>query len=173
MTDGKAVWFERYVAATSAAASRDPGAQIGGPLPCPCCGFPTLSERAAWEICRICWWEDDGQDDSSADQVWGGPSGKYSLSDARRNFADHQHMYDAGQGIDVVTSPSAARLSLLTYVASLGAGGATLDMAGLKTLLAKAATPMTASLLPKYSNPTSDADHPRIPRGSPMRFFHV
>ncbi|WP_442894120.1 CPCC family cysteine-rich protein [Bradyrhizobium sp. AZCC 1721] len=34
-------------------------------FPCPCCGFPTLSERSAWEICCVCWWEDDGQGDVS------------------------------------------------------------------------------------------------------------
>ena len=35
-------------------------------LPCPCCRFPTLSESNAFEICLICWWEDDGQDDRDA-----------------------------------------------------------------------------------------------------------
>lgn len=34
----------------------------------------------------MCFWEDDGQDDHDADQVRGGPNGKLSLAQARRNF---------------------------------------------------------------------------------------
>ncbi|MEK3797022.1 CPCC family cysteine-rich protein [Peribacillus sp. FSL H8-0477] len=36
---------------------------------CPCCGFPTLDERDAYEICVLCKWQDDGQDDLNADEV--------------------------------------------------------------------------------------------------------
>ncbi|WP_253907628.1 CPCC family cysteine-rich protein [Bacillus sp. WMMC1349] len=39
---------------------------------CPCCGFPTIEERRIFEICELCNWEDDGQDDPNADEVWGG-----------------------------------------------------------------------------------------------------
>jgi hypothetical protein len=53
---------------------------------CPCCGYSTLSSRAVFEICLLCNWEDDGQDDPFADEVWGGPNGDYSLSEARDNF---------------------------------------------------------------------------------------
>src|SRR4051794_6101928 len=53
---------------------------------CPCCGSKTLSQRSAYEICPTCSWEDDGQDDATADEIWGGPNGKLSLSAARRNF---------------------------------------------------------------------------------------
>src|SRR5579863_7304160 len=28
---------------------------------CPCCGYPTLTDRDAYEICCLCNWEDDGQ----------------------------------------------------------------------------------------------------------------
>ncbi|WP_422889924.1 CPCC family cysteine-rich protein [Nannocystis pusilla] len=28
---------------------------------CPTCGFPTLSERASYELCAVCLWEDDGE----------------------------------------------------------------------------------------------------------------
>ena len=41
-------------------------------LPCPCCGFVTLPERGADDICPVCFWEDDGQDDHDADEVRGG-----------------------------------------------------------------------------------------------------
>jgi hypothetical protein len=54
---------------------------------CPCCGSRTLTERGAFEMCPVCWWEDDGQDDNDADVVRGGPNGTLSLTDARRNYA--------------------------------------------------------------------------------------
>ena len=53
---------------------------------CPCCGYPTLGGRGVDEICELCWWEDDGQDDDEADEVAGGPNRGYSLNDARENF---------------------------------------------------------------------------------------
>ncbi|NKF22787.1 CPCC family cysteine-rich protein [Solimonas marina] len=56
------------------------------PLRCPCCGYKTLVERAGDEICPVCFWEDDGQDDADADEVWGGPNGNLSLSQARANY---------------------------------------------------------------------------------------
>lgn len=61
--------------------------------PCPCCGYPTLTELAAYEICVLCNWEDDGQDDESADEVWGGPNSDYSLSEAQKNFLKYRVMY--------------------------------------------------------------------------------
>ncbi|MFC9672663.1 CPCC family cysteine-rich protein [Streptomyces sp. NPDC056949] len=57
-----------------------------GPYRCPCCGFLTLDERGNFEICDVCFWEDDGQDDHDADRVRGGPHGRLSLTEARRNF---------------------------------------------------------------------------------------
>ncbi len=60
---------------------------------CPCCGYPTLEERRGWEICCLCNWEDDGQDDPHADKVWGGPNQDYSLTEARENFKKHYIMY--------------------------------------------------------------------------------
>lgn len=53
---------------------------------CPCCGFGSLDGIAEYDICPICFWEDDGQDDENADEIFGGPNGSYSLTDARRNF---------------------------------------------------------------------------------------
>ena len=94
---------------------------------CPCCGFRTLSERSSWEICNVCWWEDDGQDDPNADEVWGGPNARYSLSVARTNFFSHQHMYDQRKGISVVEQPSPERSSLLEYVRSVLSGQEDLD----------------------------------------------
>ncbi|MFF2364837.1 CPCC family cysteine-rich protein [Streptomyces sp. NPDC058122] len=57
-----------------------------GPHSCPCCGFLTLDERGSYQICPVCFWEDDGQDDQDADRVRGGPNGRLSLTEARRNF---------------------------------------------------------------------------------------
>ena len=57
-------------------------------LPCPCCGERTLSERAAFEICPVCSWEDDGQTERDADVVRGGPNGTLSLADARQLYAE-------------------------------------------------------------------------------------
>ncbi|MHA5051546.1 CPCC family cysteine-rich protein [Streptomyces sp. SD15] len=62
------------------------GSAEDGPYRCPCCGFITLTERAAFEICDVCYWEDDGQDERDADEVRGGPHHDLSLRQARRNF---------------------------------------------------------------------------------------
>ncbi|GAB7047872.1 hypothetical protein JCM9534A_29980 [Catenuloplanes indicus JCM 9534] len=59
----------------------------GGPYACPCCGYLTLGERGGFEICDVCFWEDDGQDAHDADEVRGGPNRALSLTDGRRNFA--------------------------------------------------------------------------------------
>lgn len=56
------------------------------PLRCPCCKCKTLSKRTAFEICDVCFWEDDGQDDGDADENRGGPNGSLSLTEARANY---------------------------------------------------------------------------------------
>jgi Cysteine-rich CPCC len=66
---------------------------------CPCCGKKTLRGRAGFEICPVCFWEDDGQDDHDASDVRGGPNADLSLSEARRNYAefgasDQRHLGD-------------------------------------------------------------------------------
>ncbi|EFL15913.1 CPCC family cysteine-rich protein [Streptomyces sp. C] len=55
---------------------------------CPCCFQPTLESSACFEICGECGWEDDGQGDEEADEVWGGPNGSQSLTDARREHRE-------------------------------------------------------------------------------------
>jgi len=52
---------------------------------CPCCGYATLEEANGYEICHICFWEDDGQDDPEADENCGGPN-NVSLTEGRMNY---------------------------------------------------------------------------------------
>lgn len=53
---------------------------------CPCCRHLTLGEGDAFEVCPVCFWENDGQNDADADDIRGGPNGGLSLAQARRNF---------------------------------------------------------------------------------------
>ena len=53
---------------------------------CPCCRSLTLHGRGGFEMCPVCWWEDDGQDDHDAPVVRGGPNGRISLAEARENY---------------------------------------------------------------------------------------
>lgn len=57
--------------------------------------MPTLEVRDAYEICPICFWEDDGQDTDDADDIRGGPNADYSLDEARSNFKVNHTMYRA------------------------------------------------------------------------------
>ena len=60
---------------------------------CPCYYMPTLDERASFDICTICFWEDDGQDTDDAGIIRGGPNHDYSLKEARENFVKYHTMY--------------------------------------------------------------------------------
>ncbi|MEU9530059.1 CPCC family cysteine-rich protein [Streptomyces sp. NPDC048210] len=57
-------------------------------IACPCCFQKTLEERANFEICTECGWEDDGQDDADAHIVRGGPNGRLSLRQARLKYLE-------------------------------------------------------------------------------------
>ncbi|SFR27110.1 Cysteine-rich CPCC [Lentzea waywayandensis] len=74
-------WFGSYISMKNVYGSAD-----GGPYTCSCCGHLTLTVRAAWEICRECGWEDDGQDDHDSSVVRGGPNGPVSLDDERAAY---------------------------------------------------------------------------------------
>lgn len=54
---------------------------------CPCCKYKTLRTRGEHEICMVCYWEDDGQDEHDAEIVRGGPNCEISLRQAQANFA--------------------------------------------------------------------------------------
>lgn len=54
---------------------------------CPCCGYHTLDSRppGSYELCPVCWWEDDGVQFADPDLTGGANSVR--LNQARRNFA--------------------------------------------------------------------------------------
>jgi len=51
---------------------------------CPCCDYFTLSLRGQYDICPVCFWEDNGIDIDHQDQVSG--SNHLPLCQARDNF---------------------------------------------------------------------------------------
>ncbi|WP_431109000.1 CPCC family cysteine-rich protein [Winogradskyella poriferorum] len=53
-------------------------------LQCPCCDYYTLSERGVYDICPICFWEDDGIDITELDKH-SGPN-HITLREGRFNF---------------------------------------------------------------------------------------
>ena len=53
---------------------------------CPCCGCRTLEAPAALGLCPVCWWEDDGQEDSDAADVRLTVNGQLSLAEARDSY---------------------------------------------------------------------------------------
>lgn len=51
---------------------------------CPCCGYKTIDQPNAYEICPICFWEDDCV--QLQDPLYEGGANTVSLYDAQRNF---------------------------------------------------------------------------------------
>ncbi len=91
---------------------------------CPCCGYMTLPERGHYDICDVCGWEDDGQDNDDADRVWGGPNSDLSLSKARANFVIHG-VDNPAYGPPKIADPAAqfARGRVFVLVEGVGADG--------------------------------------------------
>jgi hypothetical protein len=56
-------------------------------FPCPCCGYRTMSEQppGTFEICPVCYWEDDNV--QFDDPTLEGGANEESLDQARANFA--------------------------------------------------------------------------------------
>lgn len=54
---------------------------------CPCRGYRKLALPEALELCPVCWWEDDGQEDHDASEVRLIVNGNLSLEEARLHFA--------------------------------------------------------------------------------------
>lgn len=62
-----------------------PLAVIGNPKilsTCPCCSYKTILEKGNYEICPICFWEDDGSNDESRYSQ----ANHMTLQDAKDNF---------------------------------------------------------------------------------------
>ena len=53
---------------------------------CDCCGYDTISEHGEYEICPICYWEDDKYQVENPDS--NGGANQVSLIEARKNFAE-------------------------------------------------------------------------------------
>ncbi|PEJ52357.1 MULTISPECIES: CPCC family cysteine-rich protein [unclassified Bacillus (in: firmicutes)] len=58
--------------------------------PCPCCGNKTLEEeeRESYEICQVCFWEDDIV--QNEDEEYEGGANKLSLKQAKENFKKYR-----------------------------------------------------------------------------------
>lgn len=53
---------------------------------CPCCGCRTLAAPESLQLCPVCWWEDDGQEDADAAEVRLTVNGALSLHEARTHY---------------------------------------------------------------------------------------
>ena len=49
---------------------------------CPCCGYKTLDERGSFDICDVCFWEDDGIEELDKES---GPN-RMTLREGKENF---------------------------------------------------------------------------------------
>lgn len=75
--------------ATGAASGNDSAMDVTGAgmrFRCPCCGFYTLPEPAggSYNICPVCWWEDDPV--QMDDEDFEGGANKVSLRQAKKNY---------------------------------------------------------------------------------------
>lgn len=52
--------------------------------PCPCCGCFTLHEQGQYDICPVCFWEDDPF--QLKDERLDGGANKVCLEEARKNY---------------------------------------------------------------------------------------
>jgi len=95
---------------------------------CPCCFMPTLDSRADYDICTICFWEDDGQDTDDAADIRGGPNGNYSLSEARENFEKYHTMYRPSDSVHFERETSANEYKVKLYQAFCKAIKSTSDI---------------------------------------------
>jgi Cysteine-rich CPCC len=84
-------FFEVYSPGLTAHAGSEQSNEVR--YACPCCGYPTLESLSEFEICYLCSWEDDGQNNADADLVRGGPNQSFSLVEARENFERYQVKY--------------------------------------------------------------------------------
>lgn len=85
---GETAWRSAWLWSEMPDSEAFPETADGSRYHCPCCRCLTLPARADYDICPICFWEDDGQDDPNAGTVHGGPNGTLSLTVARANYRE-------------------------------------------------------------------------------------
>jgi hypothetical protein len=68
---------------------------------CPCCGYRTLPERGAYDLCPVCWWEDD-RAETDAESL-DGPNGT-TLAEGQRLYA--RYGASALHGVHKVRPPT-------------------------------------------------------------------
>lgn len=83
---------------------------------CPGCGYPTLTGRGHYEICDVCDWEDDYQDDKEADEVWSGPNGNLSLTENRINIGKKIAEIAINKSGQVINDPAEV-ITIIKYYA--------------------------------------------------------
>ena len=78
-----ALFFD-YIDTLSNSVHAEP--QEGVKYRCPCCGYKTLEERGGFDICPVCFWEDDGQDEVDAETRRPFSPNHMSLAQGRENY---------------------------------------------------------------------------------------
>ncbi|MCR5300854.1 MAG: hydrolase [Lachnospiraceae bacterium] len=64
--------------------SRDNDRNTDERFRCPCCGYYTLQSPGAYEICPVCFWEDDPVQEDDPDLCGG--ANEPSLNECRENY---------------------------------------------------------------------------------------
>lgn len=76
-------------------------------LPCPCCNYQTLVQRGQYDICPVCFWEDDGNNDPNR---YSGPN-HTTLLEGRSNYQEYGACSE-----EVVNSVASKRYEIYTKV---------------------------------------------------------
>jgi hypothetical protein len=55
-------------------------------IPCQCCGAKSIEEQGSYEICPVCFWEDDGITDENVNSG----ANHLTLKEARENYKKYK-----------------------------------------------------------------------------------
>jgi hypothetical protein len=69
---------------------------------CPCCGYRTLDGRGDYDVCKVCYWEDDNTNDPACRSS----PNHMTLGEARRRFATLGTIFDDGHRSKFAHEPS-------------------------------------------------------------------
>lgn len=53
---------------------------------CPCCGYATLEDSGDYDLCPVCFWEDDPYQKKYPE--YAGGANRLSLAESRKNFRE-------------------------------------------------------------------------------------